>query len=113
MLRAKLHGVVTAPDLEAVHLRLAARTAAIIRIDIDPDALLAVTARSAVEAAIRGTPARLASRRGVIGVCQRRHDWACVVAQLLTDAGLPRSVVLAPAAGLASAKRDPLPKRKG
>lgn len=87
--RVRLQGVVTAMVFEMVHLRLAREQANRRELVIDHDALLVLTCRSAVEAALRGTPS---GAQGLVhvGVPCTKLGWALEFSLLMTRAGQPR-----------------------
>ena len=87
-LRVRLQGVVTAMVFEALHMRLSAERIERRELVFDHDALMAVTCRSAVEAALRGTPAD----DGLVhvGVPCTKLAWALEYCLLMTRAGQQR-----------------------
>lgn len=89
-LRTRLQGVVTAPVYEALHRRLAGEHAPFRELVLDHDALQVVTCRSAVEAAMRGTPkgARKREHPTVVLVPLTKLAWGLEFALLMTRAGL-------------------------
>ncbi len=88
-LRVRVQGVVTAMAFEALHLRLATESATRRELLLDHDALLVMTCRSAVDAALRGTPA---GHGGLVhvGVPLTRLAWALEHCLLMTRQGQPR-----------------------
>ena len=88
-LRVRLQGVVTAMVYEALHLRLAKEARARCELVLDHDALLVMTCRSAVEAALRGTPAGH-DRMVHLLVPSNRLEWALRHALLMTREGQRR-----------------------
>ena len=85
----RVQGVVTAMAYEALHLQLARETSAQREIVLDHDALLVMTPISAVDAAVRGTPAR-AGGLVLVGVPGTRFSWAVDHCQRLSQLGLAR-----------------------
>lgn len=85
-----LRGLVTAPGYEALHLRLARERALERVLVLGREALIVMTCRSAVEAAVRGTPARHSAGMTMIGVPRHRLEWALRHCLLMTREGLYR-----------------------
>lgn len=77
-LTVRVAGVVTPGAYEALHRRLARHRARHRVLQLGDEALLAVTSRSAVEAALRGTPANQVGldHAVLIAVPGRRLRWA-------------------------------------
>lgn len=88
VLRVRLQGVITAMAFEAVHLRLAGERAGRRELVLDHDALVVVTCRSAVEAALRGTPAGRGDVLHVV-VPSTKLPWAEKFCRLMAEAGQP------------------------
>lgn len=88
----RVRGAVTAMVLEKLHMRLGRECARLERTVIfEPGALLLVTGISAVEAAMRGTPATPAGQsRVIIGVPARRLRWAQDFCRIMGLHGLSR-----------------------
>ena len=88
--RVRLQGWVTAMAYEALHLRLALERVDEVELQLDHDALLMLTARSAVESALRGS---LASGGPLVHlvVPGTRLVWALEHALLMTRAGQRRT----------------------
>lgn len=84
--RVRLQGVITAMAFEAVHLRLAGERAARRELVLDHDALVVVTCRSAVEAALRGTSAGRGDMLHVV-VPYTKLAWAEKFSRLMSEAG--------------------------
>lgn len=88
-LRVRLQGVVTAMVFEALHLRLAAERADRRELVLDHDAMVVMTGRSAVEAALRGSSAGQAQLLH-IGVPCTKLAWALEHCLLMTREGQHR-----------------------
>jgi hypothetical protein len=94
LVEVELHGVITAPVYEALHARLARETGEIWLL-IGWPALLALTNRSAAEAAARGSPApSIFGRMPTVHLCvpRAREQWARRHCELMNEHGLPRQV---------------------
>lgn len=92
-LQVALCGLVTAPGYEALHRRLAAAPERRRLLLVDERALLAVTSLSAVQAAVRGTPATQAGPDWAvtIAVPPWRLRWALHHCALMAAEGLCRA----------------------
>ena len=88
-LRVRLQGVVTAMVFEALLQRLAGERAVRRELVLDHDAMLVMTCRSAVDAALRGTPADGAEML-YVGVPCTKLAWALEHCLLMTREGQPR-----------------------
>lgn len=99
-----LCGVVTPGAYELLHARLAQERCQRRTLEIDDSALLVMTCRSAVEAAVRGTPALHTGVEHMVVLIVRpqRLFWALQHAALMAAEGLLR-VVMAEGRAVASA----------
>lgn len=87
-----LRGVVTAMAYEQLHMRLSRETARRRTIEIGAGAMLAATAKSLADAAVRGTPMLQVGLgyQVTLSVPSCRTSWAEVHCLLLADEGLSR-----------------------
>lgn len=93
-LTVELRGVLTAQVYEALHMRLACeRSSGPRALIIDWPSMITVTSRSAVEAALRGTPAGRKPAHVDLVVPRTRLQWAERHCQLMTEHGLPRAAL--------------------
>lgn len=87
-LRVRLQGVITAMAFEALHLRLSGERTDRRELVLDHDAMMVLTCRSAVEAALRGS--RADDRLVYVGVPCTKLVWALEFCLLMTREGQQR-----------------------
>lgn len=112
--RVVLRGIVTARSFEDLHLQMARESDGRRRVLVlGRDALLTMTNQSAVEAAVRGTPAtHVGAAYGIfIEVPPWRMPWALRHCALLCAQGLPRSPRVDRRSAAAVAAKPPGPAR--
>jgi hypothetical protein len=90
--RITLTGIVTARAYEELHARLATEPPGRLVLIVDDSAVFVVTCKSAVEAAVRGTPAARIGAAHAVFICVPpwRVPWALLHCVLMAEEGLIR-----------------------